>query len=1057
MKKINFQEKRTRILGFACLAVTVAWGISSCTDYDLDKRDPEWLGTSIYETLEEGFVSEDGIDYTGKFTTFVRLIDDLNYTNVLARTGSKTLFVADDDAFERFYAKGIFRKADGTPVRNYDELSLAQKKMLLNGAMLNNVYQVAMLSSSEGPTLGDCMRRISSISIYDSVAVMKPSEMPLTKHWKYYRNQSEDVAVLQDGTDRPMVMFVNKFLTSKKITNDDYDFLFNQGDYDPAGPNEATKRKSKDASINGIRIETQNKKCFNGFIHVMADVIYSLPNMAEYIATNGKSKAYSAIMDRYSAPYYSEAHTQRIKELRADTKNKNFDNLRVFPDEVVDSVFQKQYFSQRTQGNNKLATTPDRQVVANDNLLKFDPGWNTYYSLTSSTTAANVALQQNMGVILVPEDNVLLSWWTDGGGKALKERYGRLDHNPTTVEEFIYDIDSVPDNVIIKLLNNNMLNSLVGSVPSKFKNVLNDANDPMGIVPENVNDVEMCCNGAVFFTNIVFSPTAYRSVSYPVLVNEKLKIINWAINELEFDAYLNSMVATYSFFVPEVSNNNSTDEALQDKMIYVDPVSYGNAPMNGGLLRAYVFEYDERQKTVQAKIYPYNPKTGLIDASGAGSTATDAQIKDRLEDILDYHVIIGDVEEIDPETGTAYNYFQTKGRGTIYFDWAPGDKDVPNGMPLASKVKGSYQVETENVDTIAVQTITIKTRYNQANRLKDPTSTVDGNGRTYVIDKPLLTARSSVYDILSDEVNYPEFQEFFKLMEAAGVNGVGLFAGSMNKHAIGSRMNLSTLNTYHYTVYVPTEKALKALYKSGRLFTIEMIDSIKDTYDENIDLIGDWKAEDWPNLPNKNDASYNKVMSMFDNYASFCQFSADSIPSSILNNPMAKDSVLYNTPWFNKYTTKLEKQITDFVKYHIQDNSVYVNGKFTIDKRENPLGEANYETAYMNDNSQFVKLSVKYDHARNKIFVVDTESDKALKANPAYLSASTAEKVQMREAVAKVVDPATAVSTSGRPLYNIMCREYEYNNASASSATELETSSYVVIHLIDGTLNNGDF
>lgn len=1046
MKKINFREKRTRILGFACLTLAVASCISSCKEYDLDKRTPEWLGTSIYETLEEGFVSEDGKDYTGKFTTFVRLIDDLNYTNVLAKTGSKTLFVADDDAFQRFYAKGIFKKADGSNVSCYEDLSLAQKKMLMNGAMLNNVYQVAMLSSSQGPTLGDCMRRISSISIYDSVPVMTKNQMPDTKHWKYYRNQDHGFAVLQDGTNKPMVMFVNKFLTAKKITDDDYDFLFNQGAYNPAKKG----RAPKDASVNGIRIETQNKKCFNGFIHVMEDVIYSLPNMAEYIATTDKSKVYSSIMDRFCAPYYSETHTQEIKRL------KTIGSLNL-PDDVIDSVFQKQYFSQRSQGNNSISQTPDRQVIAKDNLLKFDPGWNTYYSSTSSTTTADVALQQNMGVMLVPEDQVLLDWWVNGGGKALKQRYGRLAGNPANIEEFIYDLDSVPDNVIIKLLNNNMLNSLVGSVPSKFKNVLNDANDPMGIEPQNVNDVEMCCNGAVFFTNVVFSPTAYRSVSYPVLVNEKLKIINWAINQLEFDAYLNSMVATYSFFVPQVSDNGITDpadpayEKLHDKMIYIDPVSYGQAYLNDGMLKAYAFEYDERQKTVQARIYPYDPKTGTIDVSGTGSTATSAQINDRLEDILDYHVIIGDVEEVDPATGSTFNYFQTKGRGTIYFDWNPADKTVPEGTPLSSKVKGSYQVETERIDTIADNVITIQTRYDQSKN-----SATNGNGRTYVIDKPLLTARLSIYDILSDEVNYPEFHEFFELMSHAGINNVGLFSQNMNKHATGS-MNLTTLNTYHYTLYVPTEKALKDLYKSGRLFTIEMIDSIKTTYDDNIDFIGEWKAEDWPNLANKNVTSYNKIMSMFDNYVSFIKFTSDSIPSDILNTPMAKDSVFYTTPWFNKYTAKLEKQITDFVKYHIQDNSVYVNGKFTIDLRENPLGEANYETAYMNDNSQFVKLSVKYDHARNKIFILDTETDKALRADAAYVAASTEDKIQMREARAKVVDPATAVSKSGKPLYNIMCREYEYNNASVGSATEIETSSYVVIHLIDGTLNNGDF
>ena len=44
------------------------------------------------------------------------MIDDLGYTEVLARTGSKTLFVADDDAYARFYNSGKWG------VRSYEEL-----------------------------------------------------------------------------------------------------------------------------------------------------------------------------------------------------------------------------------------------------------------------------------------------------------------------------------------------------------------------------------------------------------------------------------------------------------------------------------------------------------------------------------------------------------------------------------------------------------------------------------------------------------------------------------------------------------------------------------------------------------------------------------------------------------------------------------------------------------------------------------------------------------------------------------------------------------------------
>ena len=66
----------------------------SCKDdYMWDDGNPSWLGSSIYEYLES----------EGNYTNFVKLINDLGYKEVLARTGSKTLFVADDDAFKAFY------------------------------------------------------------------------------------------------------------------------------------------------------------------------------------------------------------------------------------------------------------------------------------------------------------------------------------------------------------------------------------------------------------------------------------------------------------------------------------------------------------------------------------------------------------------------------------------------------------------------------------------------------------------------------------------------------------------------------------------------------------------------------------------------------------------------------------------------------------------------------------------------------------------------------------------------------------------------------------------
>ena len=116
MKKSNSLANRSGFMGFILFVLVTTFGISSCKpDFDLDKRFPEWLGTSIFETLDKGFEGDSGKVY--KFTYFVRLIQDLDQEKILAKTGSKTLFVADDEAFERFFGPNCpFMKADNTPV-----------------------------------------------------------------------------------------------------------------------------------------------------------------------------------------------------------------------------------------------------------------------------------------------------------------------------------------------------------------------------------------------------------------------------------------------------------------------------------------------------------------------------------------------------------------------------------------------------------------------------------------------------------------------------------------------------------------------------------------------------------------------------------------------------------------------------------------------------------------------------------------------------------------------------------------------------------------------------
>ena len=196
MKKIKSLTGRFGSFGSALTVLAMILALSSCRrDFDLDKRFPEWLGTSIYETLSQGFDAEvDGVKKHYTFKYYAALIDSLGYKNVLAKTGSKTLFVADDEAFERFLEKcplAGYRKVD------FKNLTKAQMKMILYGSMIDNVYQVAALSNTEGPTIGNSMRRMTTSSIYDSIRVIYPNEMPATEYWNRYRNEPAGMVVLR--------------------------------------------------------------------------------------------------------------------------------------------------------------------------------------------------------------------------------------------------------------------------------------------------------------------------------------------------------------------------------------------------------------------------------------------------------------------------------------------------------------------------------------------------------------------------------------------------------------------------------------------------------------------------------------------------------------------------------------------------------------------------------------------------------------------------------------------------------------------------------------------
>lgn len=579
---------RFKIKTFAVAMTLAATGLTSCQDDELVGQ-PSWLNNSIYGYLQE----------QGNYEYLTRLINDVDMTDVLNMTGSKTLFAADDAAFETFF------KSNSWNVNSYDELSAAQKKILLNSSMVNNAYLIELLSNVPGnpPQEGMCMRREVALSVYDSVARIMPADMPNTRYWDKVRGRKDGVLLMRDNTSQPMIHLLPRFMKTNKITDSDLAKLTN---------GHATS--ASESWVNGIKVLTPTDiTCKNGYVQKVEQVITPADNMAEIIHKHPIMSRWAELLDLYSAPIYDANATQNYNRLYG----------------TQDSVFVLRYFAQQANGGSNLQD-PDNPEVQVPGYLTFDPGWNQYMY----TNAYGKTLEYDFGAMLVPNNDAVERWW-NGEGRALQDVY------PSLAE--------VDVNVLNKLINVNMITSFVDHVPSKFESITNDAKVSMGVKPEDVDSCFMGCNGVVYLTNKVFAPAAYRSVSFPALVrrNTTMGVVYWAIEQLGLDAYLNSMDTRYSLVLP------TNDAFLQ----YIDPVSYGK-----GTSTLYQFFWDEERQNVRADKYQYDMATGqILDPehyesayANAPSGKDNDPIMNRLNDIMENAIVVGDIED-------GHTYYKTKG------------------------------------------------------------------------------------------------------------------------------------------------------------------------------------------------------------------------------------------------------------------------------------------------------------------------------------------------------------------------------------------------------------
>ena len=980
-----------------CISLVVTGLMASCVDkyeeVDADSK-PSWLGGSIYAELKNPNPSR----LTGTFNTYLRLVDDLGLAETLNRTGSKTVFPANDEAFERFFQSNDWN------VSSYDQLSEAQKKLLLNSSMLENAMLLSMLPNAYNetaePAKGAAIKHATTVSAIDTIQHLTREDMPKgTKFWEKYYDKGIDI--VYDATRPQMVHLTREFMLDKGITTlgENSDFAIITGTPYAAGNayifNVGIMKNPDNGEYNADRT------CLNGYIHQVEDVLVPPGNMGQVLRRHDKTKYFSRILDHYAVPFYSAYATEMYN---------NFAKANGMA--LKDSIFEMRYLSTRTHNNDKDKTESVKkedinlsfnQGISTNNVLRYDPGWNKYFPAEGNATKVDISVK-DIGAFIVPDDEAVEEYFLPGGGGShLMAIYGDL---PNTKENLMVNLDSLHakmPNILTSFVRMLMRERFTETAPSMFANVPNDAGEAMGLTLDLLDrkdngkyDITIANNGVIYVINQMIVPDEHRSVMAPASQYPDMSVMRSLIQDshdngdylsMDFRYYLMAMNANYAFFTP--------DDAAFD-YYYLDPTSMGHRDDMDVLTPSVLhFYFDEAtaangraMKTLKCMRHNYNIETGEIDANG--TTVEIRSMKTLLQDILNFHTVV--LKE--GETLGSNHYYKTKHGGTVYVD---------GGNVVGTHVMSGMQKDLTAFDAMANMGEGVQLSLKGFPQPEIKEKYEEKNGYAYRVNRVIQPPVESVYGALKGykvggNSVFSEFIDFCTGFDADQVLDWAGVPDSINK-ATGASLqdaykvftsvlktiddaykpvkinnacldyNVKMFNTYNYTLFAPDNTAMQIAYAAG--------------------------------LP-----QWTQVMALYDKYD-------HSDPAHHVLEPGEQDD--------KDKALKMMDQMLAFVRYHFMTNSVYADNSVPSDR---------YQTLFSD------KKGVAHELVVGSQDGVLTVSD-----------GKSGHKITVK------------ASDAGSRLVNKMTRDYWFTS-DRSNASAIQTSSFCAVHQISEPLyynNDGRF
>ena len=296
------------------------------------------------------------------------------------------------------------------------------------------------------------------------------------------------------------------------------------------------------------------------------------------------------------------------------------------------------------------------------------------------------------------------------------------------------------------------------------------------------------------------------------------------VNNLKYHLYLRSMDNQYNLLVP-------TDDAMAN---YRDPITWA-LWANEGVDKREIWSFYVKMGKVVADVYDTNEdgsKGVLLRTVGADALDTEGaeEVANRLQDILDMHIVVADNED-EPLSGFidegTLPYVLTKGGSVL----------AVSGTGEQVKVQGGGDQE---MGLLEAEVVTLEKDHRKARYEMD-------NGRTFFIDRILQDPFKSVYYTMSANEDYRAFFDllvgnddvFLSLADNEDYKDIEpIFETSEGENSKMSGIGpvVTSFNNFRYTVLVPTRTALEEAFRD---------DPDLHTWDEisvqtDLDVKADW-------------------------------------------------------------------------------------------------------------------------------------------------------------------------------------------------------------------------